>query len=294
MLSILIPTYNYNVLPLVTQLQKQAENLSIVYEIIVFDDASADPIPQHENQKINDLINSRYKILPKNIGRSSIRNLLAKKAAFDWLLFLDADTLPKNDNLLSNYLPHLTGQEKVISGGISYQEKRPDEDKILRWIYGNDREALTAEDRKKQPYLSLLTLNFAVKKSVFTKVQFNETIPNLRHEDTLFSHDLKKENIPIEHIENKVYHLGLDTSLIFIQKSEEAIVGLKYLIDNQLLSHDYIRISKMHYNFQKWGLKPLFVFFHKITQQKFKKNFLSSKPSLFFFDLYRLGYLCSL
>ena len=294
MLSILIPTYNYNVLPLAEQLHRQADSLGIVHEIIVFDDASPDVAAQNENQKINSLAYCRYEILPKNIGRSAIRNLLAETAKFDWLLFLDADTMPATDCLIKNYLPFLNEDEKIVYGGIKYQADKPKADKLLRWEYGNEREALTAEERNKNPYLSLLTLNFAIKKSVFEKVKFNETIPNLRHEDTLFSYDLKKQHIMIEHIDNNVYHLGLDTSIIFIEKSKEAVVGLKYLLDNQLLERDYLRISAMYYKLKKWKLKPLVAYLYKGSKNTLAKNFTSTHPSMFLFDLYRLGYLCTL
>ena len=40
MLSILIPTYNYNVYPLVMELKSQADELDLSYEILVQDDAS--------------------------------------------------------------------------------------------------------------------------------------------------------------------------------------------------------------------------------------------------------------
>ena len=40
MLSILIPTYNYDCSRLVSDLQRQAERMGIGYEVIVADDAS--------------------------------------------------------------------------------------------------------------------------------------------------------------------------------------------------------------------------------------------------------------
>src|SRR5690554_3801639 len=119
MLSILIPTYNYNVFPLVENLYQQCIASKIVFEIIVFDDASA----QHfDNQKINLLENARFEVLEKNIGRSAIRNLLAKTAKYDWLLFLDADVFPMHTNLISNYMNETTSDNKVVYGGIRYQE----------------------------------------------------------------------------------------------------------------------------------------------------------------------------
>ena len=52
MLSILIPTYNYVCVKLVTDLQQQAERLECPYEILVADDASEDAF-KRENRKIN-------------------------------------------------------------------------------------------------------------------------------------------------------------------------------------------------------------------------------------------------
>lgn len=294
MLSILIPTYNYNVLPLVQKLEKLANSENIAFEIIVLDDASTDSISISENQNINQLEHCSYDLLEKNIGRSCMRNLLAKKAKYNWLLFLDADTFPIHDNFISAYLPYLNENEKIVYGGIRYQEEKPSDDKLLRWVYGNSREALSAEQRQKEPYLSLLTLNFAISKSIFSKVSFNETIPNLRHEDTLFSYDLSQKKIKVEHIENPVYHLGLESSEIFMKKSEESVVGLKYLTDNGLLSENYIRIAKMNRSIKRFGLLPVARLSFKMVKKPFHKNLLGSNPSLFIFDLYRLGYLCSL
>ena len=56
MLSILIPTYNYVCVKLVTDLQQQAERLECPYEILVADDASEDAF-KRENRKINGIPN---------------------------------------------------------------------------------------------------------------------------------------------------------------------------------------------------------------------------------------------
>ena len=55
MLSILIPTYNYNTTALVKTLQKQAITCAVDFEIIVLDDASSDIQSSTENKKINAL-----------------------------------------------------------------------------------------------------------------------------------------------------------------------------------------------------------------------------------------------
>jgi len=294
MLSILIPTYNYNVFPLVQELQTQAKREHIDFEIIVLDDASTNQATISKNQNINLVDNCSYMLLQNNIGRSKIRNLLAKKAHYGWLLFLDADTLPVDSSLISGYLPYLNTEEKVVYGGIEYQSKKPPKEQLLRWVYGRDREALHSTVRESNPYLSLLTLNFAISKSIFTKVSFNETIPNLRYEDILFSYNLSQKNIKVQHIHNPVCHHGLDNSEIFLKKSEEATVGLKYLIDNNLIPVNYIRLSNAYRNLKKYRLKGLAAKVFCMLQKTFEKNLLSDSPSMFIFDLYRLGYLCTL
>lgn len=292
MLSILIPTYNYTIYNLVSTVQKQVEQTGIDYEIICLDDASN--LIFLENERINDLPHCSYKKLETNIGRSKIRNLLAQKAKFDWLLFLDADVLPKKDTFISEYLPHINDEEKIVNGGLLYREEKPEKEKLLRWVYGKKREALTAERRQKKPYLSFLTLNFLIHKSIFKKVSFDETIPNFRHEDTLFSYNLMQKKIQIQHIDNPIYHLGLDNFEDAIQKEKESLTTLKHLIDNTLIPNDYLRISKLFATIKQFKLLFAFYFFYKISQFLFLKNLSSTNPSLFIFDLYRLGYLCNI
>lgn len=293
MLSILIPTYNYNVYPLAHNLWEQCREAGIAFELIVLDDGSASKLNE-ENEKINSLQNCRFIPLEKNTGRSAARNALAQMATYDWILFLDADTFPQHNNLLKNYIPFMGAESKVIYGGIKYQYKKPDANEVLRWIYGNDREALNIETRLKNPHKRLLTLNFVIHKSVFDKVIFNETIPNLRHEDSLFSYELMLTGVPVLHIENEVYHLGLESSEVFLRKSEESLVGLKHLLNNKLIGEDYIDIGKIYTKIHKNGLDGVIAFFYRPVKKFMRKNLLGSNPSLVVFDLYRLGYICSL
>lgn len=292
MLSILIPVYNYSIFSLVETLHKQVLECNIPFEIICLDDASQDFLI--ENQRINKFTNVSYSILQKNIGRSAIRNLLAEKAVYDDLLFLDADTFPVHENFVSSYISQINNSEKVVYGGILYQNIKPPKNELLRWIYGIRREALKVSDRNKNTYLSFLSLNFLIKKSVFSKVRFNESIPNLRHEDTLFSFELKQKQIEVIHIENPVYHLGIEDSKTFLRKSEEAVLGLQNLVESDLIAQDYVKLSYYFQTIKKYGLKNIIAFTFRIFKPLFINQLLSKNPSLFLFDLYRLGYYCSL
>ncbi|OZV69015.1 glycosyltransferase family 2 protein [Winogradskyella aurantia] len=290
MLSILIPTYNYDILPLAREVHKQASNLKSDFEIIIMDDAS--PVLGFDKNELNRFSNLRFIELPQNIGRSSIRNRLAKTAKYEWCLFLDADVLPVNTNFIDSYLKAISKDSEVINGGILYQDNNPDNIENLRWVYGRKREALSCEQRNKNVYLSFLTLNFMIRKSLFERICFNEDIPNLRHEDTLFSFNLKEQGIKVEHITNPVYHMGLEDSKTFLDKSLKSVEALSLLVSKKLLPYQYTRISKVYQNITTWGLNSLCAFIYLKFKLLFERHLLGKRPSLFIFDLYRLSYYC--
>ena len=293
MLSILIPTYNYNVLELVSEVHKQAIANNIPFEILVFDDAST--LHFKENDLINNFSNSTYKILPKNIGRSAIRNLLSNEASFENLLFLDADVMVFDDFFLEKYIKFIKKEQfDIVYGGIKYQTNKPNNNQLLRWTYGNEREALNADIRNKSPYVSFLTLNFLAKKSLFKEINFNENIPNLRYEDLLFSFHLMQNQSKIIHINNQVIHNGIETSEVFLLKTNDSLKGLQFLLNENLLPYNYARISRIYKTLKQWHLLILLKYIHKLFYKFFKKNLLGSKPSLFVYDIYRLGYLSTL
>lgn len=292
MLSILIPVYNYDVRPLVFELHKQCTASTIEFEIVVQDDASE--IFINENNSITNLNFCSYNVLQKNCGRSVVRNTLVQLAKFDNLLFLDADTMPVSAIFISSYINQITIEEKIVYGGIVYQTSKPENSKLLRWVYGKKREALSVTKRNAEPYLSFLTLNFLIKKSVFTKVKFNENIPNLRHEDTLFSFDLMKNKIKIGHIDNPIVHLGLDLNTNFIIKSEKAIDNLHYLINKKLIDYQYVKLAKTAIYVKKSNMQFLVSKIFTVAKPLLLKNLIGKKPSLLLFDFYRLGYFCQI
>lgn len=294
MLSILIPTYDYDISSLVEEIHTQLAKTDYVFEVLCLDDHSNDQETIKQNERINTFSNAVYKVLPENIGRSRIRNLLAQKAQYDWLLFLDADVIPVKKDFITKYVEAISEEKEVIYGGILYQEAKPKQENVLRWVYGKEREALSVKQREEASYLRFLTLSFLIKKSVFQKVKFNEDIPNARHEDTLFANDLKHAEVHMTHIDNPVYHLGLDTSKEFIRKSMESVEVLIVFLKNNLIEHDDILITKVFARMKKFGLNHLLSPMYRWFGKRFEKNLLSNNPSMFVFDLYRLTYLCYL
>lgn len=293
MISILIPTYNYTVFPLVENLHSQCENADLIYEILVLDDASTDKNTSEENSKINELTNSNFEILQKNIGRSKIRNLLAEKAKYDWLLFLDADTFPSSSEFIINYIKSINSENAIVYGGINYPENTS-EAFSLRHTYGIERESLSLRERLKNPYRSFITMGFAIKKEVFQSIKFNENLRGYGYEDSVFAYELQKKKIPLLHIDNPVIHLNLESTDDFIKKSELALQNLLDFYKTGAIDGETVKILSIYLKLKNLGLLFSVRWFFSLSKNIILKNIRSSKPSLFLFDLYRLGYLSTL
>ena len=292
MLSILIPTYNYNVFPLVYELNNQCEDAGIEYEIIVQDDASKSEL-NLENKKINFIRNCFFHVNEENLGRGKNRNSLFEKSKFDWILFLDADTMPVYDNFITIYIK-ASKKYKAVFGGLQYQDQKPDKSQLLRWVYGKKREAISLKQRIKNPNKTALTSNLLIKKDVFLSNKFDTEILKYGYEDFLFFLNLEKKKVSVHHNENPVNHLGLETSLEFIEKTKIAIENLNYLYSIGLLSFNDNRILSIYTKLKKIKLATFFIIIYANFSFLFRKNLTSSNPSLFIFDVYKLSYFCKI
>lgn len=292
MLSVVIPTYNINCSPLVKSLIEQLEAFEYEFEIICVDDASTNTFK--ENEQLDDYENVSYIRLDQNVGRSHIRNLLASTAKYKWLLFLDADTLPTNNDFIKKYLSIIKSdlKEHVIFGGLAYRIEDVVDNNYLRFEYGRYRESIPALKRSKSPYTSLLMSNTLVKKSVFDKVEFNSNITLYGHEDALFSHNLYESLISVKHIDNPVYHTGIETNDIFIKKSKTAVVNLWNLYLQRLIHPEINKLLRWYLRVKLFFMLPLFSSIYKKYNKHIERKLSKKNPSLLLFDLYRLSYLC--
>lgn len=292
MLSILIPVFNCDVTALVTQLRDQCRDCGIGFEILIQDDASEQFTS--ENASLSNDPNCFYNRADTNLGRSKTRNLLAEKATFGWLLFLDADVMPVSDDFIRTYLNAIKQGADFINGGIRYQKNTPPQDLRLRWQYGRFREALSVTKRQARPYHSFLSLNFMAKRTAFQHIRFDETLPNLRHEDTVFSHELLRTNQKVLHIDNPVCHLGIDAFDRALQKEHESLSALKWLLSHNKLPENYLRIGEHYTKVRRWGLRPVVEICFWMLRPFLLWQLKSSRPNLTAFDIYRFGYLCAL
>ena len=292
MLSILIPTFNHLTTNLVKDLHLQCLESKIIFEIIIYDDASTDRKVSLENSKLNKLSNVYYKRNKINIGRSAIRNKLAAVSKYKWLLFIDADVIPKTKNFVKKYLDSINDNYEVISGGIAYSKKPKKKEQILRWKYGKKREYMSIIYRKNNPYLSLLSSNFLIKRKIILKNPFNEKISKIANEDSIFSYDLKSKKIQITHIDNQVLHENLENSTIFLEKTLRFAKSSLIFVESNLIDKNYMKITRTYFILKKFKITTLLKYIHYYLGDCFKKHLRSKNPSLLIFDFYRLSYIC--
>ena len=288
MLSILIPTYNANCLPLIDIVNKQALGLSIPYELLLADDASNEEY-RSINRVIQDWDNCNYLQIENNLGPAKIRNYLADQAQYPYLLFLDSDVLPVNGDFLSKYINNAR-VNTAVCGGFIYKTDNIPTDSILRFKYGIAVEQQTAASRSQLPYNSFISMNFLISKDAFMKVRFDESF-HLGYEDTLFGKRLEQAGVEIIHIDNAVYHCVEETSEKFLMKIKRAVGNLQ---GHEEEMKSYVKLLKWHDKIYKLGMQPICSFLFNTTEPYIVSNLTSKTPSLKLFAFYKLGYLCSL
>ena len=293
MLSVLIPVYNYAVFPLVLEVHKQCIAAGIPFEILCQDDCSSSFI--EENRTVEQLSNCTFSQNTVNLGRGNNRNLLIQKAQFDWLLLLDCDMFPKDSFFIKNYLSFIQKpMSNLVFGGIIYHPKKPHHSQLLRWVYGQKREALSCEFRNKKPNSRALTSNLVIRKEIALSNPFPESVSDYGYEDLSFLSNLGQKNITVFHIDNPTFHLNLETSTQFLTKTEIALKNLVLLIQTNRIKVNESKIIATFLWIKKLHLIQLTAWLFQQTKTVTTKNLLSDNPSLLLFDWYKLGYLCLL
>lgn len=228
MVSVLIPIYNQSVVSLIREISDQLSKLTIDFEIIAIDDGSE--VRFHAiNEPIRAFRKVQYFLQGKNIGRSAIRNRLAQLAQFENLIFLDCDSEISNPAFFATYLLYVKCD--VVYGGTHYPDQKNAPETVLHAKFGKLREALPAEKRNENGWMTFKTNNFMIKKSVLLEIPFDEGITRYGYEDVVLAEDLKEKGINVTHIDNPVIHTGLETNEVFLTKTEDSLSNLAELVN---------------------------------------------------------------
>lgn len=286
MLSICIPTYNTDCSELLDILAKQIAQLEETVEVLVCDDFSADYVSK--NQEACERNGFSFFENQSNLGSISTRIKLAKNSSFNWLLFIDADMLPKTDEYVIKYTNFVTfNNADVAIGGCCYaNEIKPFS---LRLRYGRNREEISAEKRQLNPYNSILFGNVLIKKELFNEV-FDDFKDKAYGEDIYLSSFLKSLNKDVVHLPNETYHLGLESNREFIEKIQKAGEMYARLESNSTLDLSHIKLVRTYSLLKRYMLHNLIKFSLVITNPLLKTVLITFGGPLLFVDLLRLFY----
>ena len=290
MLSILIPTYNYDCTQLVSDLHVQALEAGIEHEIIVADDASPNPILRGTNRAISGMPHCRLVELETNVGRARIRNLLAQEARHEWLLFMDADAKVVSPTFIADYMAQTESGAEVVCGGLRHADALPSADVSLRYAYERRADRTrAARYREQAPYERFTPFNFMVRRSTFLAIRFDETIREYGHEDTLFGIELQQRAVPVRHIDNALQHLGIENNEVFLSKTRAALRNLASMEDTM---QGHSPLIGAYHKLCRMGMDGVLARTYAKHGQALAIRLSREHPSLTLFALYKLAYYC--
>lgn len=293
------------------------DTISLGFEIIFADDGSADATARQRNAIIAQLPYCQYIERPKNVGRSAIRNFLAHTAHYSHLIFLDGDVAIKRGNFVQTYLAHRNDAD-VIIGTLHFSRmqvacdtaediightKRAKEetkkttepvlyDDNLKYRYEQQFLAQhPVKKRMQQPYASFRTTNFMVRRDLLLAYPFDETFHEYGYEDTLFGKQLKEHGATLIHLDNAATIADYEDNATFVAKTEES---LRTLAAHAHQLQGYSTLLQTVNKLKRLHLQPLIAFVFELFKGLLHKNLCSNSPSVFLFNVYKLGYYINL
>lgn len=291
-LSILIPTYNDDCVQLVCALSEQVQAIEgLECEIVVSDDCSTDTSLMERNRSLRSMPMVRYIEQPANLGRAAHRNLLARETRYDWLLYIDSHMSVRNENFILTYIEQvraMAGTEGVCYGGYEVVAPR-DWRRSLRYKYERDYlKSHPASVRSQHEYQEFHTCNFLVSRAVMLRHPFDERLHGYGYEDVLWGKVLADARVPVQHIDNMLTFDRFESNESYLCKTEEALHSL-HAMSGQLSG--YSRLLTLTERLRHWHLSGAVRLWHKLTGSIERRHLSGRCPTLFVFNLYRLGYL---
>lgn len=289
-LSILIPVYNTVCVDFVRQLQKQAEETCVDYEIIVADDASTDEWCVEQNRQISQIPHCAYIIKEENTGSAATRNFLARQSHHRWLLFLDCDMQLPSEQFLNRYLVPIPSP--VVNGGVHIGGDALQLRSNLRYRYEKAEEPNhTAAKRQQRPYQSFRSANFFIEREVMLKCPFDERFQRSGYEDVLLGKHLRQQQVNISHIDNAVLMTDFEDNSEYVAKMER---NLHTLYDFRQELQGYSKLITLADGIHINAIRRLIVLLFGLLGPLMRRNLCGSHPNLTVFKLYKTGYYLSI
>jgi glycosyltransferase involved in cell wall biosynthesis len=204
--------------------------------LLIFDDGSRDEdLTRHLARQILRYPGpARLITAPENAGRSHARNRLTVLAETDWVLLLDADMKPDDEDFLKRYLDAAEACEEpaLIAGGFSLRHAHPTNETRLHAAQSIASECLPAEMRAQAPGRYVFTSNILVHRAVLDDVQFDSGFEGWGWEDVDWGLRVA-DAFDVIHIDNAATHLGLDSDTALMKKYGGSGANFAYAVERQ-------------------------------------------------------------
>ncbi len=291
-LSIAIPTRNDDCSQTVSKLLEQARReTSLDFEILIADDASDNAEVIRQLNIIGNQEGCRLIRLKENVGRAAVRNMLAREAKYDKVLFIDAGVDINNQDFLKTYILHANDAD-IVCGGWKTEVGAETAKANLRAKYELDCEKNhTPLQRNKHPYRSFRTVNFLVHKDILLNNPFPADMTGYGYEDVVFGKQAEKAGCTVLHIDNPVVYKSYEDNEAFVSKTIQSVNTL-YIYRERI--GQYSKLHSIAFRLRKLRLDSLMVFLYKQRSETWKKQLCGNCPSLRMLSLLKLGCYLSL
>lgn len=291
-LSIAIPTRNDDCSQTVSKLLEQARReTSLDFEILIADDASDNAEVIRQLNIIGNQEGCRLIRLKENVGRAAVRNMLAREAKYDKVLFIDAGVDINNQDFLKTYILHANDAD-IVCGGWKTEVGAETAKANLRAKYELDCEKNhTPLQRNKHPYRSFRTVNFLVHKDILLNNPFPADMTGYGYEDVVFGKQAEKAGCTVLHIDNPVVYKSYEDNEAFVSKTIQSVNTL-YIYRERI--GQYSKLHSIAFRLRKLRLDSLMVFLYKQRSETWKKQLCGNCPSLRILSLLKLGCYLSL
>jgi hypothetical protein len=218
-LSVLTPFHKQDPTPLIERLTAHAN-----VEFILLDDGSASPALVGGVIAAVERANLPAKVIvwENNRGRAAARNRLIGEARGEYVLFLDADMIPDQDDFLDRWLDLIVRQRPFIAfGGLSLQHVAPTRETTLHHFLFNRSDCRSAWLRSQAPAYSIASSNLLVRRDLLAEAPFDDGFSGWGWEDVEWGLRASRR-APILHVDIPATHAGLDCVETLLRKSVEA------------------------------------------------------------------------
>lgn len=231
--SVLIPFYRDNPVPLLMALAEEIAAGKIPVEIVLFDDGEPDPELNASVAAAVDSLPAPARLLTarRNAGRAAGRNRLASAAIGDWQLFLDAD-MTVTDGFLKTWLGLIGAYEFDAAFGGYTADPVQQKSHHLHAALARSSDENNANYRNQIGATAFCTSNLLARSDLMRKVRFDEHFTGWGWEDIDWAVRAGKQG-ELVHFDNPAGHSGWQPPDVLLRKFRDA-------------AHNYARLLEKH------------------------------------------------